>query len=400
MLKTGPFITMLAGMIQGPGMGPPPPLPPEALVEAVDPTRVAYLRGAQVAGGTVEGPFTFAFGPDFYRNTLYLVGESHGSAAPHRFDAALLEHLATRVGVRDYIAEVDPVQADHLNRYLASGDPAALAPVFDQWKATGAQWASRSYADKIAAVRALDQQLGGRPFAFHGLDRIQHFPGVATWLAARGVTVDAAALTAATSRVDKARLLRAVLPAGTDATLAALRRTLDAEIAGDGREAIAAANFAALRAGELGKRPAYGMWGLFHVLQAPMDRSVPFAALLQARGGERIASIALVPIDSKALMPVPTGPATFTPMKLDLFNVTGPISKMEGSADLAAVAPAGRVTVYDLDRPGSPYRNVRDFIAVKTSIRQDLVPADPALPTTRYARYVGVVRGSDWSPPY
>lgn len=67
------------------------------------------------------------------------------------------------------MSKVDPVQANHLNRYL---DNAALALVFDYWKATGAQWTSRSYHDKIVAVRALDERTGGARFRFHGLDRV------------------------------------------------------------------------------------------------------------------------------------------------------------------------------------------------------------------------------------
>lgn len=119
--------------------------------------------------------------------------------------------------------------------------------------------------------------------------------------------------------------------AGGDEALTALRHTLDAEIAGTPREAIMAANYAALRAGPIGKQPAYGMWGLFHVLQGGFKGTTLFAALVWAASPrERVASAMLVPIDSRAPMPVPIGSASFTPMKLDIFNVTGPVSKMGG----------------------------------------------------------------------
>lgn len=381
--------------------GPPPPLPAEALAEPVEPVKVAYLKSAEVAGGPVAGPFTFDFPVDFYRSTLFLIGESHGSDAPHRFDAALLAHLVKRAGVRDYLAEADPIQAAWLNAYLDSGDAAALDAVVGRWAASGAQWGSTSYADKVRAVRKLNVGLGKRPVRFHGLDRIQDFDVAAAWLRARGGTIDAAALLAAPKRADKARLLLAAVPVGEDATLKALRVVLEADVAGQTREEVFAASYAALRAGPLKGKPAYGMWGMFHVLQGAMQRVVPAAARIAAADpSARIASIVLVPIGSKALMYVPTGPGKTTAMKLDLFNVNGPLSKMAGSADLAAVAPAGRISVYDIDRAGSPYRSGNDFAVIRTSIGQDFVPADPALPSVRYARYLGVVRESDWSPPY
>ena len=382
-------------------MGMPKPLPPDALAEAVEPAKVAYLEKARVASGPVKGPFAFHFAPDFYRSTLFLVGESHGSDAPHVFDAALFAHLVKRVGVRDYLAEADPIQAAHLNAYLESGDEAELDIVLGGWATSGAQWGSNSYANKIRAIRALNSGLGKRPVLIHGVDRIQDFDVAAVWLRAHGGTVDTAALAAAAKRRDKAKVLRAGVPLGNDATLEALRVVLDAEIAGQTREAVIATSYSALRAGLLKSRPAYGMWGLFHVLQGGMDKATPAATLIRAANPtERIASIVLVPIGSKALMYVPTGSDKTTPINLDLFNVDGPLSKMAGSSDLAAAAPAGRITIYDLDRAGSPYRIGNDFAVVKTSIGQDFVPKDPNLPSVRYARYVGVVRGSDWSPPY
>lgn len=82
-------------------------------------------------------------------------------------------------------------------------------------------------------------------------------------------------------------------------------------------------------------------------------------------------------------------------MPLDTFNVTGPLVKMDGSADLVAVAPAAQITIYDLAGQASPYVDALDFITVRTSIRQDFEPGDESTPTTDYARYLGVVRGSE-----
>lgn len=203
-----------------------------------------------VASGPVTGPFRFRFSAAFYRSRLFLVGESHGSAAPHLFDLALFEKVARRTGLRNYLAECDPVQGAALDRVVRTGDDAGPRAVFDFWSGEGSQWGSRSYEEKMRGLRAVALRLGGGSVRVHGLDAIQ---------------------------------------------------------------------------------------------------------------------------------------------------VTGPLVKLDGSADLAAAAPARQVTVYDLAARGSPYRTSPDFTRVRTSIGQDFEPDDPAAPATDYVRYLGVVRGSDWA---
>ncbi len=130
-----------------------------------------------------------------------------------------------------------------------------------------------------------------------------------------------------------------------------------------------------------------------------MKSQLPFAAQVAASAlpaAGRIATVTLVPLDSQTLVPLPspTGPR---PMRLGMVNMDGPLIKLAGSADLAAAAPRDHITVYDLDRPGSPYRAASDFVTVRASVGGEIEPADPALPAVRYMRYVGVTRGSDWA---
>lgn len=381
--------------------GPPPSLPASVLSEDVDAAKVAYLRSHVVASGDVTGPFRFDLPADFYRNRLFLVGESHGSAAPHLFDLALFENVARRTGLRDYLAECDPVQGEAFDRYVRTGDDTGLRRVFDYWTAGGAQWGSRAYEEKIRGLRTVALRLRGAPVRVHGLDAIQDWPMTFDWLATHGVAVDRTAVEA-TKGAARAAALLAALPAaksGEDATLSVIRTVLTAQAAARGREGTIIASYTALANGALKDRPAYGMWGLAHVLLAPLKTRDTFASAIERSSlpaAHRIASIILVPIDSYALYAMPQG-KTFAPMRLDMFNVTGPLVKMDGSADLAAAAPPGRVTVYDLAASGSPYLTSPDFTRVKTSIGQDFEPADPQSPATRYARYLGVVRGSDWA---
>ncbi len=382
--------------------GAPPSLPASVLAEDTDPAKVAYLRSHVVAAGPVTGPFRFDLPADFYRNRLFLVGESHGSAAPHLFDLALFEQVARRTGLRNYLAECDPVQGAAFDRYVRIGDDGGMRRVFDFWSGGGAQWGSRSYEDKIRGLRAVALRLRGAPVRVYGLDAVQDWPMTMDWLAAQGIAVDRPAIEAAKGGKARAGLLLASLPAlraGENATLSAIRVALSAQAEGRGREGTIVASYTGLANGALKDKSAYGMWGLAHVLLAPLKSGASFAAQVERSSlpaAGRIASIVLVPIDSHALYAMPQGKA-FTPMRLDTFNVTGPLVKMDGSADLAAAAPGGRITVYDLAARGSPYLTTPDFTRVKTSIKQDFEPDDPNSPATRYVRYLGVVRGSDWA---
>jgi hypothetical protein len=382
--------------------GPPPPLPASVLAEDVEPAKVAYLRSHVVASGPVTGPFRFDLPAAFYRSKLFLVGESHGSAAPHLFDLALFENVAHRTGLRDYIAECDPVQGAAFDAFVRTGDDTGLRRVFDFWSGEGAQWGSRSYEQKIRALRDISLRLHGAPVRVHGLDEVQDWAMAMDWLAAHGVTIDRKAIDGADTQTAKSRLLLASLPAaksGEDPILSALRTTLAARAAGKGREASIIASYTALATGPLKGKTAYGMWGLAHVLLAPLKTGASFAATVQQSAlpaAGQIATIVLVPIDSYALYAAPTGKG-FTPMRLDMFNINGPLVKMDGSADLAAAAPAKQVTVYDLGAAGSPYLAAPDFTRVQTSIGQNFDPADPQAPATRFVRYLGVVRGSDWA---
>lgn len=380
----------------------PPPLSASILAEAVDPAKVDYLRSHVVASGSVTGPFTFDFPPEFYDSRLFLVGESHGSAAPHLFDLALFEDIARRTGLRDYLAECDPVQGAAFDHYVQTGDDTALRRVFDYWSSRGSQWGSQAYEDKIRGLRATAMRLRGAPVRVRGLDAIQDWSMTMDWLQSRGISFEREAVAAAADGPAKARILSPALGlarSDEDEVLSAVRVALDAQAAGRGREGTIVATYSALANGLLENKPAYGMWGLFHVLQAPLKAGAPFGAQVEQSSlpaAGRIASIILVPIDSAALYAVPQGDG-FTPMRLETFNVTGPLVKMDGSADLAAAAPSAQVTVYDLAGVGSRYASALDFIHVTTSIRQDFEPGDPTTPTTDYAQYLGVVRGSDWA---
>jgi hypothetical protein len=383
----------------------PSPLPAEALAETVDPAKVAYLKAHVVASGPVTGPLALKLPADVYRARLILMGESHGSAAPQALDLQLLKDLNKRAGLKDYVAELDAVQAERFNRYLTTGDEADLDRVFDLWT-NSAQWGNTLFEDKVRKIRAFNQTLpAARRVRFWGLDAIQDWPLLIDWLTAAGATPDKTALDAAKGEKAKSALALTWLDAskgGDPVTRAALKIALTQRAGGGNRESVIFAAYEHLvTSGALGDRPAYGLWGVYHVLQAGVNNAPPFATRVRQSSlpaAKSMVSIGLVLLDSAVVIPAPM-PGGVKMLRMDQFNIDGPMVKVEGSADLRAATTPSSLTLFDLAAPGSPYLTSPDFVAVKTSIGQNFVPDDPKAPAADYLRIAGVVRGSDWAPP-
>lgn len=286
----------------------PSPLPAEALVDAPDAAKVAFLKAHVVASGPVTGSLAFDFPAAFYDNRLYLLGESHGVAAPQVLDLELLTHLNRRIGLRDYVAEVDPIQGARLNQYLETGEEAVLDRVFDFWTKSGAQWGNTAFEAKVRGVRALNQALpADRRIQFIGIDAVQDWPLLAAWVAEQGGQADLAALAGATTNAARAALARgwlATVPASplTSRLVERLKGVLEGTSEAIGREAVIFDTYAkAVTSGELGDRPAYGLRSLFHVIQGGVNTAQPFAARVAASDlptARKIVTLAVLSLDS------------------------------------------------------------------------------------------------------
>lgn len=381
--------------------GMPSPLPAEVLADAPDAAVAAWLQSRIVASGPVSGGLTFAFPDAFYDNRLFLLGESHGSAAPQVLDLELLTHLNARIGLVDYLAEVDPVQGDRLNVYLATGDEAVLDRVFDHWTEAGLQWGNRAFEDKVRGIRALNLTLPEeRRIRFIGIDAIHDWALVRDWIEARGGAIDAAAWEAGDLKARCALALAALEGRADDAVGRRLVDLLTRLAANPHRETAIFDTYAfAVRSGELGDRPAYGLWGIFHAMQGPVNGVLPFAARvtrsdLPAR--DATVTLAVLSLDSAVQIPVRT-PAGVQRLRRTEFNVDGPFVKVQGSATLRAASRPDEILMFDFGGEDAPVRP-GDFMTVRTSVAQDF-NLDPSIPASAYAQYVGVFRGSDWAAP-
>ncbi len=381
-------------------MGMPKPLPAEALVDQAEPDKAAWLTRNIVAEGPIAGGIAFRFPASFYRSKLILLGESHGFAAPQVVDLALLTHLNQRIGLIDYVAEVDPVQADLLNRYLVTGDDALLTRVFDFWTKGGAQWGNRAFEAKVRGIRALNQRLPEkRRIRLLGIDAIQDWALVAEW-AANG-DAEAAKRLAAAPKDDRARTLRAAIADRTGTVAGQLRATLDDAVAGKGRETIIFDSYARAVGGDLlGNRPAYGLWGMYHIMQAGINKTRPFAARVVASdlpAAKATTSVALLALDSAVQIPAPM-PTGLRRLRMTNFNIDGPYVMVKGAATLRAASRPSTVRIFDLGAKGTPFTGSA-FSEVATSIGQSFVPDATGADAPRMAQYLGVFTNSDWAAP-
>jgi hypothetical protein len=197
-------------------------------------------------------------------------------------------------------------------------------------------------------------------------------------------------------------VLAALPAASTSPVLARLRGALTATAAGAGREGVIFDTYAkAVAGGELGERPAYGLWGMFHVIQGGVNHARPFAERVVTSDlptAHRVVSLAVLSLDSAVQIPVPM-PTGVQRMRLDSFNIDGPFVKVKGSATLRAATAPDTITLFDPGAAGAPFTSGGDFTDIRTSVGQDFVMDDPARPMASFIQYLGVFRNSDWAPP-
>lgn len=397
-----------------------------------DDTHTQYLRTHQLSvAAPGELRFDRILDSSFYQHQLLLLGEPHGCAVPQGVDLALLRHLNQRLGVRHYVAEIDPAQAYLFNDYLRTGDEEPLRAVFSGWDGS-AQWGNQDFYDKVRAIRALNATVPpARRVVFIGLDRLQDYGLFGRYLAVlRRSAVDSAAAPALDSVA--AALARAAdpnAPPVADSTIARLARQAQAQLpaaaAADSvgtalhhairnltylgpkrirRDSVMALNLRdAYATGQLAPTAkAYGLWGLAHVARRAPAGVPPQLAELAPRvslpKGGTVGSIATLLVDCRMMLPAnaappPLRPATGArtievPMSQD-----GPLVFVRGINDVKAATQPRTLALCRLDAPGSPYRVSQRLAAVRAPLfNQTLVPTDEQAVTTDFFQYVLVVR--------
>ncbi|WP_162910486.1 erythromycin esterase family protein [Hymenobacter oligotrophus] len=363
---------------------------------------------------------------DFYDKQVFLLGEAHGVQKPQELDFALLKHLNQRLGLRYYLAEVDQPKAYYLNEYLRTGDEAQLKRVFRSWVQQHQQWGNRDFYQKVQRIRQLNQSLPrARRIRFVGIDGLQDFSLAGEFLALRArsqplpvalqLRLDSVAHHLRLGRPEVAQAARALEHLGhtPSARLAPLYNELrhlltNVAYAGrkpGGREDVLHANFLALyQQLNLANEKLYGMWGLAHVLQGPIQRAaLPLAARLQQAPSPvkaRVVSLLCTYSGCRMMYPSQGLPAAWrTPgqpfTSTDKFNHDGPLVRVVGIDSLKAASRPSAVTLFPTANFGRP---LQVTYAPQMPPEQQM-RLDDRLPAAAYVQYLLLVRDSDMTQP-
>lgn len=145
----------------------------------------------------------------------------------------------------------------------------------------------------------------------------------------------------------------------------------------------------------------YGLFGLFHVLQGGMNENnfLPFAARLKLAGFD-VTSVVCLDINSEIYMPANTGYPTPPGGKMKLLSMDGPVVLVKGINDLKKASVKNSITLFDLDRPDSPYKHDSKLTQVKTNFfGNEQRPHDTNAVTTDFAQYAILLRNGNAVTP-
>lgn len=371
------------------------------------------------------------FDTAFYQNDVFLLGESHGYAAPQALDLALLQHLNQRIGLRYYLAEMDVAQAELVNQYLRTGDVIPLDSLFRgflaQTKAGTSQWGNQQFYDKLVAIRAYNQT---RPdslqIVFLGVDWFEgkgrYIPDLMrSLLNANAATfpadplLDSLRLVVNQPAVSLGKLLPYASRINADydthkdkyATRFGTRLTAFRQVfallsyanLGISRDEVVARQVAFLTtAMNLQHEKLYGLWGYTHVLQGSVNGKLTLSGLLQ-KEGRRLVTMPIMFYDSRMLVHRDNVPFIFRKagqefIEMTSLNADGHVFGVDGFSELLPVTQAKETTLIKLNGPGSPYATSRKLIKVGGITGTKIKPDNDQTVTTDYFQYVFVVRDS------
>ncbi|MEZ0486304.1 erythromycin esterase family protein [Fibrella aquatica] len=385
---------------------------------------------------TKDQPDFSLFDKAFYDNQFFLLGESHGFQRPQQVDLALLKHLNKRVGVRYYIAEVDPTKAYYLNQYLQTGQDSLLRLVFRSWIAETAQWANIDFFRKIQAIRAYNQTLPAKKrIRFVGIDVVQDRPLLAQQL--RELTGFQASFQADQPRLDSLVTYLTAAPKKPDSLaaqvamnwLAKIRNEaatyrnapgqtmneLTAALTGLGyrksirrREPTLFANFRdAVSRLDLHDEKLYGFWGAYHVGLAPLsDGNKSFAAMVADSDlpmRSKMVSLLCRYVDSFMMVPTAFLPPFWQDKgkaysRLDKFNDNGPMMRIDGIDAFIDQSKPNTVTLFKLSGTLAGRQPITATYSPFMPAEQRL-QFDTARPTTDYFQYIVLIRNSEMTQP-
>ncbi len=94
---------------------------------------VSYLEDYMLVKSPIKDPLKLEFDDEFYKNSLFLIGEFHEFAASPTIDVAMFKHLHEKKDIRIYLAEMDIAQSYYLNEYLEQSSKFSLDRILENW---------------------------------------------------------------------------------------------------------------------------------------------------------------------------------------------------------------------------------------------------------------------------
>ncbi len=380
------------------------------------------------------------FDSTFYQNEIFLLGEVHGYAVPQQIDLALIKHLHERVGLRYYLAEMDMGQAALLNGYMDTGNPMLLDSLFQgflaQTYAGTSQWGNQQFYDKLVSIQTYNQTLPvDKHIRFLGVDWFQSKNKVAVsyikQIVQERITapvlnplLDSLRILVAQDSLNLKKLAPFASRVNTDYTLhkedyqlifgnqllnfRQFFETLSCADRKMSRDDVAA-HMTQFLIRELGleHEKLYGLWGMTHILQAGVNQQQTFSGLLKS-AGKRVVSLQILYKDSEMLIHRSAVPFVFRKrgeefVRMKNLNSDGPVFKTEGFSDLEPFCQPNAVTLFRLNRPGSPYTSALHLVKVGGMTGSKIKPNEAERTvTTDYFQYAFVVLNSPsvelWKP--
>lgn len=303
--------------------------------------------------------------PSIREGQVILLGEVHGLEHGQVADIVLLQALHRQAGVRTYVGEFDAAQADAFNHLLETGQTEPLDRVFQAWRRRGLQWANEEFRAKLLAIAAWNATLPARQrIRFAGVDEIQDRVVFCRWLhariPARATTTELARLRSAlgdqSACAQAGELATAALHGarGLDITTRDGIAALAVHAAHEDREARIAANIE--RQLEQSRGRMYGLWGLYHTVQARVNGTEPMALQLVKRG-VRVRSIAILNLDGQMMIPVdaPEGSTGYGTLP---YTVDNEAAALVNGIEVFAGLAREPLTLFTLHARGSPFRGL------------------------------------------
>ena len=144
----------------------------------------------------------------------------------------------------------------------------------------------------------------------------------------------------------------------------------------------------------------YGLFGYSHVLQSSINQGNfrPFACKLKQSefgNGKKIKSIMCYNLDSEAYFPKDDQYPSPSDEKTSLLNVDGPLVLVQGINDLRASTREHSITLFNLEKEKSPYKNSQLLAGVKVNFfGGEILPHNKNQKTTDFFQYVVLLRNS------